>query len=85
LAAKPSRAYWSARGRSSATASCFLSARISTSASCIRRLGFGPFFWSRVFRISTARAYFFAAMRETTSSSFERPKLSAKRASVRKD
>jgi hypothetical protein len=30
-----------------------------------------------------ARAYFFAAMRETTSSSFDLPKLIAKPASVR--
>ena len=82
FAAKPSRAYWSARGRRSATASCFLSARISTSASCMRRLGFAPFFWSWAFRISTARAYFFAAMRETTSSSFVFPKLIAKGASA---
>jgi hypothetical protein len=48
----------------------------------MRRLGFGPFFWRRAFRTSIARAYFFAAMRETTSSSFDLPKLIAKRASV---
>ena len=81
LAAKPSRAYWSARGRSSATASCFLSARIRTSASCMRRLGLAPFFCSWAFRISTARAYFFPAMSETTSSSFDFPKLMGKGAS----
>ena len=81
-AAKPSRAYWSARGSRSATASCFLSARMSTSASCMRRLGFAPFRWSCAFSTSIARAYFFAAMRETTSSSFDFPKLMANRASA---
>ena len=47
----------------------------------MRRLGLAPFFCSWAFRISTARAYFFAAMRETTSSSFDFPKLMGKGAS----
>ena len=77
LAAKPSRANWSASGIRSEIASCFLSARIRTSASCMRRLGLAPFFWSCAFSTSIARAYFFAAIRETTSSSLPLPNPSA--------
>ena len=77
LAAKPSRANWSASGIKSPTASFFLSARIKTSASCMRRLGLAPFFWSCAFSTSIARAYFFAAIRETTSSSLPFPNPSA--------